>query len=94
MKSIATVSLVLVSAAGLSAAPNSVRGEYIEARTADIYTGACFANSEVGNTGDVAVMGWRVSKGSFNACDPGWPERRRHSPSERYPRFDDGNVYP
>ena len=72
MKSFATVSLALVSAAGLASAannpvtPNSVRGEYIEARTADVYTGACFANSEVGNTGDVAVMGWRVSKGSFN----------------------------
>jgi hypothetical protein len=67
MKSIATVSLALISTAGLSlAANNNVRGEYIEARTADVYTGACFANSEVGNTGDVAVMGWRVSKGSFN----------------------------
>ncbi len=67
MKSIVTFSFALVSAAGLaSAAGNSVRGEYIEARTADVYTGACFANSEVGNTGDVAVMGWRVSKGSFN----------------------------
>lgn len=48
------------------AAGNSVRGEYVEARTADVYTGACFANSEVGNTGDVAVLGWRISKGSFN----------------------------
>ena len=68
MKSIATVSLVVFSAAGLAAAAgsNNVRGEYIEARTADVYTGACFANSEVGNTGDVAVMGWRVGKGSFN----------------------------
>jgi hypothetical protein len=66
MKSIATVSLALVSAAGLALAGNSVRGEYIEARTADVFTGACFANSEVGNTGDVAVMGWRISKGSYN----------------------------
>jgi hypothetical protein len=70
MKSIATVSLALVSAAGLvSAASNSVRGEYVEARTADVYTGACFANSEVGNTGDVAVMGWRVSKGTFDGVN-------------------------
>ncbi len=70
MKSITTVSLALVSAAGLlSAAGNSVRGEYVEARTADVYTGACFANSEVGNTGDVAVMGWRVSKGTFDGVN-------------------------
>ena len=67
MKLIATVSLAVISVAGLaSAAGNNVRGEYVEARTADVYTGACFANSEVGNTGDVAVMGWRVSKGNFN----------------------------
>jgi hypothetical protein len=42
-----------------------VRGEYIEARTADVYTGPCFANSEVGLTGDLAVMGWKIDQGSF-----------------------------
>ncbi|MBM3796633.1 MAG: DUF1326 domain-containing protein [Acidobacteria bacterium] len=68
MKSIASVSLALISAAGLAsaAAANNVRGEYIEARTADVFTGACFANSEVGNTGDVAVLGWRIGQGTFN----------------------------
>lgn len=67
MKLMSFVSLTLVSSATLAVAGgNNIRGEYVEARTADVYTGACFANSEVGNTGDVAVMGWRVSKGSFN----------------------------
>jgi hypothetical protein len=45
---------------------NSVRGEYIEARTADVYTGACFANSESGQVGELAVMGWRIEKGTFD----------------------------
>ncbi len=44
---------------------NSVRGEYIEARDADVYTGPCFANSEVELTGNLAVMGWKIEKGSW-----------------------------
>jgi hypothetical protein len=42
-----------------------VRGEYIEARTADVYTGPCFANSEADLVGNLAVFGWRVSEGQF-----------------------------
>ncbi|MEZ5403355.1 MAG: DUF1326 domain-containing protein [Bryobacteraceae bacterium] len=63
---IATVSLAILSAAGLALGASSVRGSYVEARTADIYTGACFANSEVGSVGELAVMGWKVSKGEFD----------------------------
>jgi hypothetical protein len=58
------VSAALSFAAGLPA--NSLRGEYIEARTADVYTGPCFANSEVGLAGDLAVMGWKIEKGTFD----------------------------
>ncbi|MFN7920666.1 MAG: DUF1326 domain-containing protein [Bryobacteraceae bacterium] len=69
MKSITTISLSLLCSAGLVFGANSVRGQYIEARTADIYTGACFANSEVGNVGQYAVMGWRISKGQFDGVN-------------------------
>lgn len=69
MKSIATVSLGLLCSAGLVFGANSVRGQYIEARTTDVYTGACFANSEVGLVGQYAVLGWRVTKGTFNGVD-------------------------
>jgi hypothetical protein len=44
----------------------SVRGSYLEARTADVYTGACFANSEAGQVGQFAVFGWRVDQGTFD----------------------------
>jgi hypothetical protein len=43
----------------------SVRGSYLEARTADVYTGACFANSEVGQVGNLAVFGWHIDNGMF-----------------------------
>ena len=46
-----------------------VRGEYMEARTADVYTGPCFANSEVGLAGDLAVMGWKIEKGSWQGVN-------------------------
>jgi hypothetical protein len=42
-----------------------LRGEYIEARTADVFTGPCFANSETDLVGDLAVFGWRVEKGTW-----------------------------
>jgi hypothetical protein len=42
-----------------------IRGEYVEARTADVYTGPCFANGEVSQVGDLAVFGWTVEKGAW-----------------------------
>lgn len=42
-----------------------IRGDYIEVRTADVYTGPCFANGEVGLTGHDAVLAWRVEKGDW-----------------------------
>src|SRR5260221_6066501 len=63
----ATATLCISAALAVSAnLPSThVRGEYIEARTADAYTRPCFANAEVGLTGDLAVMGWKIDKGSF-----------------------------
>jgi hypothetical protein len=42
-----------------------LRGEYIEARTADVFTGPCFANSEVELVGNLAVFGWKINAGTF-----------------------------
>jgi hypothetical protein len=41
-------------------------GQYIESRTADVYTGPCFANSEVNLAGKQAVMAWHVDRGVWN----------------------------
>ena len=67
---------IALSFAGMSFAaslPSTSRtpasGTYVEARSADVYTGACFANSEEGLTGDLAVMGWKISKGSYDGVD-------------------------
>jgi hypothetical protein len=57
----------LTLAAGLPS--HNISGSYVEARTADVWTGPCFANAETGLVGQLAVMGWKVSKGSWNGVD-------------------------
>ena len=46
-----------------------ISGTYVEARTADVYTGPCFANSEVGLVGNEAIMAWRVDDGGWDGVD-------------------------
>ena len=43
-----------------------ISGDYIETRSADVWTGPCFANGEVNLTGDQAILAWRVNSGSWN----------------------------
>lgn len=59
------------AAIGLAAACHAeqVRGDYIEARTADIYTGPCFSNAEIFATGHQAVCAWKVTEGSWDGID-------------------------
>ena len=58
--------LVLLPAAVAAA---GVAGSYVEARTADVYTGPCFANAEVGLVGNEAVMAWRIEEGGWDGVD-------------------------
>lgn len=63
------VSLLALGFAALAGAATpsiDISGSYVEARTADVYTGACFANSEVQLIGNLAVMGWKINKGTWN----------------------------
>jgi hypothetical protein len=53
-----------VAQPGLPAGAGIV-GDYMEARTADVYTGPCFANSEVNLAGKQAVLAWRVTRGAW-----------------------------
>jgi hypothetical protein len=42
-----------------------IRGDYVEARTADVFTGPCFSNAEVFIYGKHAVVAWKVTDGSW-----------------------------
>ena len=63
----AMVLALLTAAAGPGAATDVpvVQGEYIEARTCDVWTGPCFANGEINLIGKNAVVAWIVAKGSW-----------------------------
>ena len=43
-----------------------IRGDYVETRSADVYTGQCFANGEVNLVGDEAILAWHVQSGSWD----------------------------
>jgi hypothetical protein len=69
LKLLGTTGVVLAAAsvalaAGLPA--RGVYGNYIEARTADVYTGPCFANGEVEMNGKEAVFGWKINSGTWH----------------------------
>jgi|SRR5579864_125653 len=55
-----------VSASLAQPAHAKITGDYLETRSADVYTGQCFANGEVGLTGDEAILAWHVRSGSWN----------------------------
>lgn len=44
----------------------AVRGHYLETRNAEIYASHCFANSEAGIRGDLAIMAWSVDQGDVD----------------------------
>jgi hypothetical protein len=60
-----TALVALPSYAGAPQQGGHVSGTYLESRTADIYTGPCFANSEVNLTGHEAVLAWHIEKGTW-----------------------------
>src|ERR1043166_587975 len=59
--------LVVLAVAFLSIGlfAQQIHGDYIETRSADVYTGQCFANGEVNLVGNQALVAWRVASGSW-----------------------------
>jgi hypothetical protein len=59
----------LRAAESVASVPAGIVGDYLEARTSDIYTGPCFANAEVNLDGEEAVLAWRVREGSWRGVE-------------------------
>ncbi len=60
---------MLLAALALTAtasSPSGLTGQYVEARTCEVWTGPCFANADFNLTGKNALMAWRVEKGSLD----------------------------
>ena len=47
----------------------SLRGDYVEVRTASVFAGACHYNGEVVTTGRDAMMAWKVTSGKWQGVD-------------------------
>jgi hypothetical protein len=70
MKKIVAAIICSACFGGASAAfASGITGDYIEVRSADVYTGPCFANSQVGLEGKQAILAWHVQKGSWQGVD-------------------------
>jgi Protein of unknown function (DUF1326) len=59
----------IVAALFLTASPawaGPVVGQYVEARTAEVFAGGCIMSSEAETIGRQAVMAWRIDTGAYN----------------------------
>ena len=52
-----------------AASAEDLKGDYLETRTCDVYTGPCFANGQAGLTGQDAIMAWSIDRGSYDGVD-------------------------
>jgi len=64
-KIISNLFVVIALSAPSFAMDSAISGDYLEVRTSDVYTGPCFANSEVNLVGKEAILAWRVRQGHW-----------------------------
>jgi hypothetical protein len=57
------------SKAAKSFTENILKGDYLETRTCDIWTGPCFANSETSEAGREATLAWHFTSGKWAGVD-------------------------
>src|SRR5947207_7113013 len=56
----------LLAVSSIASDGNGLSGTYVEARTAEVFTGGCLMSSEAETTGRQAVLSWRVDHGTLN----------------------------
>jgi hypothetical protein len=59
----------LLLALATASQAQQVSGDYVETRSADVYTGYCYANSERGLAGNQAILAWRIREGGWNGVN-------------------------
>ena len=48
----------------LNTSAPTVHGQYVEARTCDVFTGSCFANADTGLIGKHGILAWKIDSGA------------------------------
>ena len=69
---VALLTLSFICGAALSpsrAEADHLRGDYVEARTASVFAGACHYNGELTTTGRDALMAWSIASGSWDGVN-------------------------
>jgi hypothetical protein len=67
MKKLIGVALLAIAAPALHAADSpAIVGQYVETRTAEVFTGGCLMNSEGETGGREALMAWRIDQGRMD----------------------------
>ena len=67
MKVVISLAALVLFTAVLSADDKGrITGEYVEARTAEVFAGGCIMNSEAETLGRQAIMAWRITSGTFD----------------------------
>jgi Protein of unknown function (DUF1326) len=68
---LASVMVLLLAALvfGSHAENVSLRGDYVEVRTASVFAGACHYNGELTTTGRDAMMAWNITSGQWQGVD-------------------------
>jgi hypothetical protein len=66
MRSTVLAAAIFLLIGTVSLQAQTIRGDYIESRSTDVYVAQCFANGETGLTGNQALLAWHVQEGSWN----------------------------
>lgn len=74
MKALLSCALLVLAAAAPAVVPQTstkapITGDYVEARTASVFAGACHYNGELVTTGRDAIAAWSFTSGSWNGTD-------------------------
>ena len=67
MRKLSLVAILLIAASTFA---QQIKGEYVETRSADIYTGQCFANGEMNLAGDQAIVAWEPLTSNSPRSEP------------------------
>jgi hypothetical protein len=67
---VAALALILFpGVTAVTAGEVGIQGKYVETRSCDVFTAACFANGEVGITGTEAILTWSIDQGAWNGVE-------------------------
>jgi hypothetical protein len=57
--------VLLTASAAFAGSNTKITGDYVEARTAEVFAGGCIMSSEAETIGRQAVLAWRIRSGQF-----------------------------